>query len=210
MTELERTEMPQTFNAQLVKPIEQDDWFKTSAELTAVSYEMDVIHERYSGKENRVERETLLEPLRLKCREIGERRQLLVTSYKKALTPVMMPVVTPVNATTPAVQLDQVIASTSPPVERRLHETSRDAAVATLEALGYKYLGKASWTPPTALPAIQPPQAKEQGPSHPALHHDYPSEPLAALQHAFLMLPCCSLLGVVGNCIQEIQSLRQA
>lgn len=70
----------------------------------------------------------------------------------------------PVKATTPAVQLDQVIASTAPPVERRLHETSRDAAVATLEALGYKYLGKARWSPPIASPAIQPPQAKEQGP----------------------------------------------
>lgn len=55
-----------------------DTWESTSIELTAITYEMDVIHERYSGKENRNVREELLIPLRLKCVSIGQRRQELV------------------------------------------------------------------------------------------------------------------------------------
>lgn len=57
---------------------EPDSWLNTAAELTAITYEMDVIHERYSGKENRTEREELLTPLRVKCVAIGKRRQALV------------------------------------------------------------------------------------------------------------------------------------
>lgn len=43
----------------------------------------------------------------------------------------------------------------------------------------------------------------------PYMHRDYPKDPLEALHDVFLALPICSLLGVVGDAIQEIQSLRQ-
>ena len=64
-----------------------DTWENTSVEIMAISYEMDVIHERYGGKENRAEREELLNPLRKKCIAIGERRHALInkTAQKPAM-----------------------------------------------------------------------------------------------------------------------------
>ena len=67
-------------NDWLIKMASQnsDTWENTAVELTAISYEMDVIHQRYNGKENKTERDLLLGPLRVKC--IGKRRQALVNT----------------------------------------------------------------------------------------------------------------------------------
>ena len=46
--------------------------------------------------------------------------------------------------------------------------------------------------------------------NHPALDRQYSIDPLDGLYAAFLALPVCSLMGVIGSAIQEIQSLRQA
>jgi hypothetical protein len=53
-------------------------WEETDAELTRLCREMDAIHERLPGKDNRVERERALTPWRKLCKEVGDERYALV------------------------------------------------------------------------------------------------------------------------------------
>jgi hypothetical protein len=59
----------------------------TQAELDAVTREMDVIYERWPGKDDRLKREELLTPLRARCVEIGRRRYRIVAALATSAPP---------------------------------------------------------------------------------------------------------------------------